>query len=301
MHLTVRIPATTANLGPGFDCLGLALDLWNEIELETSGDHLIFQIEGEGQNNLPQNEHNAIFSAMNAYASLHQTTLPNGLHIHCRNQIPVSSGLGSSAAAVVAGGMLANTLLGLPFDPVEMLEFATQIEGHPDNAAPCILGGLTAAMLVDGNVISRSLPVEPLPLCLTLPDFHLPTSQARAAIPLQVPVGDAVFNISRSVMTVEALRTGDLDVLSLAMQDRIHQPYRLKLIPGAREALAAAQASGAVAGVLSGAGPSLLAVGRTENDLHQITTAMEAAFHKAGLTCRSFFPQISFTGAQVFC
>jgi homoserine kinase len=299
MMFQVRVPATTANLGPGFDCLGMALDLWNETEFHLAGDHLVIQIEGEGAGGLPVDENNAIYSAMHSFALAHQKTLPTGLRIFCRNRIPLGSGLGSSAAAAVTGIIAAGHLLGIPYNLVDLLVGAAQIEGHPDNAAPCLMGGLVASIIDQGRIIARSLPVAPLFLCITLPQFDLPTRQARAALPAQVPHPDAVYNLSRAVMTIEALRSGDLDLLGAAMQDKLHQPYRIGLIPGAENAFKAARSAGAAAVVLSGAGPSILAVARTEENIPFIRTAMEEAFHQAGLAARSFTPRISDRGAEI--
>jgi homoserine kinase len=299
MSIRIRVPATTANLGPGFDCLGLALDIWNEVEVEETGDHPDIRIDGEGADRLPADDQNAIYSAMKFYALQHNRFLPAGLRIQCLNRIPLGSGMGSSAAAAVAGIMCASACLNTPYDVVDMLEIAAKIEGHPDNAAPCLMGGLVASITDPDCIIARPIPVAPLFLCITLPDFNLPTRQARAVLPAQVSRENAVFNLGRAVMTVEALRSGDLDLLSIAMQDQIHQNYRMKLIPGAADALSAARFAGAAAVALSGAGPSLLAVARDQHDLPEISRAMEAAFNKAGLPARSFFPHITPVGAQM--
>ncbi len=164
MSWCVRVPATCANLGPGFDCLALAIDMWNEVLLSTEGDHLTIEIEGEGAERLPTNENNLIVRAMQAFAQRQAKSLPAGISLICKNQIPLGSGLGSSAAAVVAGILCAQVLLGLPDDKMGQLACAAEIEGHGDNAAACLLGGLTAYMK-DGEKVDRpaAAPCPPLP------------------------------------------------------------------------------------------------------------------------------------------
>jgi len=299
MSFLVRVPATTANLGPGFDCLGLALDLWNEVEVSSAGDHLQISIAGEGQSVLPTNETNAIFQAMKTYAHRHAKTLPAGIQIHCQNNIPLASGLGSSSAAAVAGILSSAALLDIPINKEDQLECATQIEGHPDNVAACLLGGLIASVVDGDHVISRKIKIAPFPFVIITPAFNFSTSQARAALPVKVPHKDAVFNLSRVILLTEALRNGDMDLLSIAMQDQLHQPYRIPLIPGATAAISAAQNVGTVAVVISGAGPSLLAVLRNQSDINGVASAIIDAFKQAGLSARVFTPKISRVGASV--
>jgi homoserine kinase len=299
MSVRVRVPATTANLGPGFDCFGLALDLWNEVEVTVAGDILQIIIEGEGQSILPTNPTNLIFRAMEFYAHHHGKILPAGIQIHCQNNIPLGSGLGSSSAAVVAGILGAGVYLNIPENKEDQLDCAAQIEGHPDNAAACLLGGLTTSLVDKGHVISRKIPITPFPVLIVTPAYHFPTDQARAALPAGVPFTDAVFNLSRVALLTEALRTGDLDLLALTMQDSLHQPYRIPLIPGAADAISAAKNAGAVAVVLSGAGPSLLAILRKFSDLQGVAAPMVEAFKQAGLSARLFTPMISKEGASV--
>jgi len=301
MSWHICVPATSANLGPGFDCLALALDLWNEVDLsaKTDEDCLQIQIEGEGQSYLPQNESNAIYCGMRTYAHRHGKSLPGGIKLLCRNRIPISSGLGSSAAATVAGILCATALLNLPEDRQDQLACAAELEGHGDNSAACLLGGLTA-FLRDGNqVYARQLPVVPLSLVVVTPDFHFSTCQARTVLPQQVAFKNAVENLSRSMLLIEALRTGDLELLRTASYDQLHQPYRLPLIPGAQAALKSALSAGAAAAFLSGAGPSLLAVVKTAVEREPVGAAMLTAFQRAGLTARIFTPLISMNGATV--
>jgi homoserine kinase len=297
MTWLIRVPATSANLGPGFDCLGLALDLWNEVEVHLAGESLSITLEGEGERHLPLGASNGVVHAMISFAEWHHQTLPEGIHLHCRNHIPLGSGLGSSAVAAVAGILAAEALLGLPAYAQKRLECATRLEGHPDNVAPCLMGGLTASMVDENTVIARNLPVADLALLVVTPNFILPTHKARAALPKTIPHSDAVFNLSRSVLLTQALATGDLEQLSTVMVDRLHQPYRLPIIPGAEQAISAGQKAGAAAVVLSGAGPSLLAVLRSAEDSKIVARAMQQVFLSHGLESRVFNPGISRTGA----
>lgn len=299
MSWRVRVPATCANLGPGFDCLALAIDLWNDVWLSTEGDHLTIEIEGEGAERLPMSENNLIVRAMQAYARRHAQPLPPGIHLVCKNQIPLGSGLGSSAAAAVAGILCARALLGLPDDKLDQLACAAEIEGHGDNAAACLLGGLTAYMKDGNQVIARQLPLAPLSLVVVTPEFRFSTRQARTALPRRILHSTAADNLAHAVLLAEALRSSDLDLLRAASHDQLHQPQRLPLIPGAVTAMQAGLSTGAAAVFLSGAGPSLLAIVKNEDEREKIGTAMQAAFQQAGLPTRVFIAGISDKGATV--
>jgi homoserine kinase len=296
--VTVHVPATTANLGPGFDTLGLALDLWNETEFSQNGDgDLSLSISGEGEQTLPCDETNAI-----AAAALQMYTLarkdPGGLVIRCTNRIPLISGLGSSSAALLTGMLGANALLGEPFSHQDILTMATENEGHPDNVVPAMLGGLVASVVRADGIVTRKLLVSPMSITVVFPDFYFPTKAARAILPEYVLRQDAIFNVSRAVLVIKSLETGDLALLGEVMEDSLHQPYRLPLIPGAQAAMQAACQSGASAVALSGAGPSLIAFSRQPLDAG-IGLAMQQAFEQAGLTARVFPLNISQSGASV--
>ena len=297
MTFVIRAPATTANLGPGFDCLGLALDIWNEVEVSARGDALHIEIQGIGAETLPATSDNAIYRAMQCYAELHNKTLPAGLNLKCLNRIPLGSGLGSSSAAAVTGILAASAVLGIPTNLDDQILCACQLEGHPDNIAPCLLGGFVASFVEPGQIVARKLPIADLNLIIVHPAFDFPTCTARKALPKEVPYCDAVFNASHAILVAEALRNGDFDLLKLGMQDRLHQPYRLPLIPGAETAIEAAKKAGAVAVVLSGAGPSLLAISPDKSYNSAIAGAMETAFSRVGLVSQTFFPKISQSGA----
>jgi len=297
-RVCVRVPATTANLGPGFDAVGLALDLWNETEfVQTGDDGCVMTIRGEGEGILPADERNLILaSALQIFSLVGKS--PPGMHIHCLNRIPLASGLGSSSAATLAGMLGANALLGEPFSRQEILTMAVENEGHPDNVVPAMLGGLVASAFQDGKVVARKLVVSPLAITVVFPNFYFPTQAAREILPAYVAREDAVFNLSRAVLVIKALETGDLALLGEVMEDALHQPYRLPLIPGAREAMRAAREAGASAVALSGAGPSLIAFSGQPAEA-QIGLAMQQAFAQAGLAARIFSLNISQSGASV--
>jgi homoserine kinase len=292
MKIHVRVPATTANLGPGFDALGLALDLWNEAVFQDRDGRdfsVSFSIEGEGADSLPTDAGNPIAEAALQIWRLAQKPA-RAFHVHCVNRIPLGSGLGSSSAAMLTGMLGANALLGNPFTNEEILKLAIETEEHPDNVAPAMLGGLVASIVYAGRVISIKLPAlanrRPVHATVVLPDFDFPTREARAILPQQVSRSDAIYNISRAVMVTEALRTGDLELLGKAMWDRLHQPYRVPLIPGAQAAMEEARRAGAPAVALSGAGPSLIAF--TARRVDSVGAAMRRAFEEAGMRTRVF-------------
>lgn len=293
----VRVPATTANLGPGFDAVGMAISLWNEaLFVQTDDASFGIRVYGEGELTLPSDERNLVLaSALQLYALT--GTRPAGFRIYCFNRIPLASGLGSSSAAMLTGLLGANGLLGEPFSPEEILTLAAQNEGHPDNVAPAMLGGLVAAVLTEKKVIARRFGIPPLALTVVLPDFAFPTQTARAILPPSVPRQDAIYNLARVPLVLRALETGDLELLGEVMDDRLHQPYRFPLIPGAQAAMEAARAAGAAAVALSGAGPALIAF--SAHPQPAIGDAMQRAFREAGLPSRIFHLEVSQQGAQV--
>jgi homoserine kinase len=296
MNILVKVPATTANLGPGFDSLGLALDLWNE-NVFTPAEDFAFEVSGEGADRLPNQRDNLILRAAQRLADLSGRRLAP-FHVRCINRIPFSSGLGSSSAATLTGLLGANACLGTPLTEEEILNLATEIENHPDNVAPALLGGLVVSTMDGDRVLARRIDVPAaVHITVVVPEFSLPTRQARAALPKQITLRDAIYNISRAVLVTEALRTGDLGLLGQAMTDALHQPYRLPLIPGAGAALEAGKSRGAAALALSGAGPSLIAFAAQPG--MAIGEAMQRAFSEAGLTARVFDLKISTRGAEI--
>lgn len=290
----VKVPATTANLGPAFDCLGMALDLWNSCTFTLTGSDLSVKVSGEGAGQLPTHSHNLMVRAfLEVYQRLGKPQ-PAGLQIRCENAIPLGSGLGSSAAAVLAGITAANVLAGEPFTSRDLLRIAAEFEGHTDNAAAALYGGLVAIFTGgQGELSVHKLDCAIKQLVIVLPDFKLPTTKARKVVPEQVPLHDVVYNIGHSIMVVEALRTGNYDSLLQAMEDTLHQPYRTALIPGSQAALQAARNLGAPA-ALTGAGPGIIAFPQTNPEV--VIAAMQQAFSDAGLASRAWRLNTTYTG-----
>ena len=253
MRLTAIVPATSANLGPGFDCFGLALDLCNEVTIDPDAEPAVTW-EGEGAGELPADGSDMVSRAMSHTAQAGGAPLPP-LSLHGSNRIPLERGLGSSAAASVAGIVLADKLLGLSLEPEEVLELAGEIEGHPDNAAAAIAGGLTLAF---GDGVIRLDPHPALrPVVLLPTEVRLPTAAAREVLPDAVSRADAVYNASHAAAAVVAL-TSEPDLLTQVLHDRLHQDVRLALVPSVKAVFDELWTEG-VPVCLSGAGPSLLA------------------------------------------
>ena len=271
MKITVRVPATTANIGPGFDCLGMALPLYNEITIEETvlpGTGIQINIIDESNEfetlSIPTDENNIVYKAVELlYNSIGQT--PSELKISIKTQIPIAKGLGSSASVIVGGLIAANELLGRPADEQALLSIATEVEGHPDNVAPTILGGFVlSSQEEDGSVVYRKLPwPKEWKLIVCIPDYELATEIARSVLPEKVDMKDAAFNARRCAMLVDAVYTKDAELLRLALQDKLHQPYRMKLVPGLKEIIEGLKHEQDVLGcVLSGAGPSILVISK---------------------------------------
>jgi homoserine kinase len=296
MNITINVPATSANLGPGFDALGLALDLWNTTSITPASEFAV-TIQGEGADRLAMGKNNLIVRAAQRLADRAGRPLPP-FQAECVNAIPLSSGMGSSSGAILTGLLAGNALLENRFTRDEILDFACEMEGHPDNVAPAMLGGLVVSTIQEGRVIARQIPVGmDMHVTIALPDFYFPTKQARAALPNKVSMKNAVHNISRAVLVTEAFRSGDLSLLGDAMVDKLHQPYRLKLIPGAASAMEAAKTAGAAAAALSGAGPGVIAFSSKAGA--GIGESMRRAFEAAGLAARIFHLRVSGRGAEI--
>lgn len=308
-QVTVIVPATSANLGPGFDCLGVALALYNKVTFTAvstdsasaspataTQPKLTITVTGLDAEKVPTDESNLVYqSACRMFERLGKR--PSSLHIQQENNIPVGSGLGSSSTAVLAGLLGANALMDGHFSQADILAIATAEEGHPDNVAPALLGGLVLGVMQGEQVHIEQLPIAPQQVVIVTPSFELLTRDARAALPAQISRQDAIFNASRLPLLIRALETAAYDKLTLAMQDKLHQPYRLPLIPGMAAAFEAAYAAGAAGVALSGAGPSLIAFAP---DGHaEIVDAVTAVFQENHLTCRSWILPIDMTGTQI--
>lgn len=297
--VTVRVPATSANLGPGFDCLGLALNWFNQVTVAPAGRWSV-SIRGEGAQTISRGRDNIIVTALEAVYHQAERSAPPGFHLRCLNRIPLARGLGSSAAAVVAGLVAGNALMGEPLSREDLLQLAAQIEGHADNAAPALFGGCQMVLQQEGKWMHCALPLaRPLTAVLFIPDFEIPTSQARAVLPERVALRDAVFNLSRVAWLVAGLATGELTHLRYATRDRLHQPYRLTLFPAMEALFQAALDAGAYGAFLSGAGSTILALspgGRTGRAIGQ---ALAGAAQRVGLSGKIRLARPSFQGAEV--
>lgn len=284
--LVVSVPATAANLGPGFDCLGMALNLRNECFISRRERGLAVTIEGEGRDTLPRDERNMVVRVMRFAASELGAVLP-GLRLHLVNRIPVTRGLGSSAAAVIMGIVAAGAVLGLRLPAEDILRLAVRVERHIDNCAAALLGGLVLAAVEGDRVYYvRLTPPEEMTAVVAVPDFPLSTEQSRRVLPRQVSLEDAVFNLGRLGLLVGAFSTGRLELLRSAMQDRLHQEYRKKLVPGMDDVFALIMEAGALGVCLSGSGPTLLALVKPEhagNVAEAFTTAYRRLNLKAGI------------------
>ncbi len=295
MRVRVRVPATSANLGPGFDALGLALALHNEVTIEEA-DRVSVAVEGEGSGRLDVGAKNVVARGAALAFEIAGRAFP-GARLHCVNRIPLSRGLGSSAAAWVGGLLAANALLGEPLDRDGLLAAATRAEGHPDNVAAALLGGLTVSCVDGARVTAVSLPVpREIEWVVLLPETESSTREARAVLPESVPRADAIFNVQRVSLLLAALGTGRTDLLELAMQDRLHQPYRVRLFPWMDAVAAAGRGAGALGCVLSGAGPSMLAAVRPRGG-ESVARAMEEALRAAGIAGRALHLPVDPGGA----
>ncbi|MBI4876615.1 MAG: homoserine kinase [Acidobacteria bacterium] len=255
--MILRVPASSANLGPGFDALGLALSIYLECRFRPAG-RLAIRVAGRDAAEIPATEENLIWQTALAVARDTGETLPP-VELDIHNDIPLGKGLGSSAAALTAGVVIADRLLKLGWKPLRILDEASRIEGHPDNVAACVLGSIVASA-IDSHGETRAvrlhLPAK-MNLAIVVPDFQLPTSKARAVLPAAYSREDAVFNIQRSALLIAALATATTSAFPAALEDRIHQPYRAPLVPGMEEILRL-RAPGLLGCALSGAGPSIL-------------------------------------------
>ncbi len=273
------------------------MDLWNETVVTLAIEFSV-RVKGEGAEKLSNDKNNLIVRAAQRLAECAGRSLPT-FHADCVNQIPMSSGLGSSAAATLTGLLAGNVLLGKPFLREEILSLAAEMEGHPDNVAPALMGGLVVSTLDHDKVIARQIPTDAsIHITIALPEFAFSTKEARDLLPNQIALKDAVHNISRAVLVTEAFRNGDMDLLGKAMSDTLHQPYRLPLIPGALSALEAAKKAGAAAVALSGAGPSLIAFS-SKAETAIIGESLKRAFEAAGIAARIFNVGVSNRGAEI--
>ncbi|CDE91719.1 MAG: homoserine kinase [Candidatus Gastranaerophilaceae bacterium] len=310
MKVSVKVPATTANIGPGFDCLGMALPIYNTITIEETvlpGTGIEINVIAESAaidelslEHIPLDENSLVYKAVELlYNSIGQT--PSELKINIHSNIPVARGLGSSASVIVGALIAANELLGKPADEVALLSIACEIEGHPDNITPAIVGGLVlSSQEDDGSVIYRKLnwPTE-WAITVCVPDFELSTDIARSVLPKEVPMKDAIFNAQRLGMFVQAVNTKDAELMKLALKDRLHQPYRMKLVPGLDKIMDNLRHIDSVLGcVLSGAGSSILVISE-KNDLDKIRGIVKDTWTDQNIKSDIKTLNIEQTGAQI--
>jgi homoserine kinase len=276
-RVTVEVPATTANLGPGFDCLGLALDLLNTVIVERS-DRLLIEVAGEGEQELSRQTDNWVYQGIAALCKRIEQGVPP-LHIRCHNRIPLARGLGSSAAAALSGALAANALFDDALPSKDVLLVAASLDGHPDNVVPALLGGCQIAVRDEKRgLLTASVPVPPeLRAIVFIPDFTMSTAQARSVLPILVSRPDAVFNIGRTALLVASLFTGRLDTLAVATQDRIHQRPRQVLFPAMPKLIDAALEAGAYGACLSGAGSSIVAFAGDDGQAQAVGQALALA------------------------
>jgi len=295
MNWRLRVPASSANLGPGFDALGLALDIHLTCTFSPAAS-LHISAAGLDAAEIPLDETNLIWQTALRVAEDVGRQLPF-LDLHIANDIPLGKGLGSSAAALTAGVVIADKLLNLNWSRHRILDEAAQIEGHPDNVSACVLGSIVASS-IDSKGITHAVRLE-LPsnygVAVVVPDFPLPTAQARAVLPASYSREDVVFNVQRSALLIAALCTGSTESFSAALEDRVHQPYRAHLIPGFTEMLEL-KAPGLLGCALSGAGPSVLVF--YERGKEHVTALFEESFASHGHAAKTFFTEIQRSG---FC
>lgn len=282
-RVVVDVPATSANLGAGYDTLALALGLTDRVEVEVRGwsrGEIELTVDGEGANELTADRENRCVQGVEAALREVRGEIPEGVgwRIEMRNDIPLARGLGSSAAATVGGLVAGNALLGEPLTSADLLRLATQIEGHPDNAAAALLGGFTISASTDDGVEALRFDApRDLRAVLFVPELRLSTAEMRKVLPDRVPRADAVSNLTRVAVGVAGIATGRLDLLRLLTVDRLHEPYRAKVFPQLPRFVADARAVGALGACLSGAGSTIIAFTDTVAGVTRLESAFRAA------------------------
>ena len=286
---TVKVPATTANIGSGFDTLGMALGLYNTVRFMPTGGKKIqdteITAEGEGAEQIPSSFDNMIIRAMAETAKRVGKGISGG-EMHLVNRIPFARGLGSSSAALAAGAFLANTLMGEPFCKKELLQITAEMEGHPDNAAPAVLGGFCMSLMRNGKVMAERVDIPAhWKAVVAIPDFELHTERARAVLPEDYSRTDAVHNIGTVSFLMAAFMLQKPEYLKLGLDDVIHVPYRLPLIPGAFDVITKAENAGAYGATISGSGPTMIAFA-SQDKAESVGCAMVEGFSLSRIASR---------------
>lgn len=276
---SVKVPASTSNLGPGFDSIGLALDLHNEYFFEILDEEFKFIYESNlGPDEVPYDKNNLVYRAFD-YLFKKESQKTTGIKINFKAGIPTTGGFGSSSTAIVAGLMAANRILNYPCDEDKILRLGTQLDGHPDNISPAILGGLVVCVYANQRLDYIKLNWDENLFFVTItPDFKVPTAKARAVLPRQVEFEDAVFNLGYSSLLVAALASKNTEILKKCFKDRLHQHYRAKLVPGMQYVLDLGVEAGAIGTMLSGAGSALIAVVDDLDIAQTVGLAMQSAW-----------------------
>ena len=307
MKVSVRVPATTANIGPGFDCLGIALPIYNEITVEETvmpGSGIEINVIEDTQNydllSVPKDKNNIVYKAIELlYNFVGQSV--SDIKITIKTNIPVTRGLGSSASVIVGGLLAANKLLGNPADDAVLLSIASEVEGHPDNVAPAMFGGFClSSMEDDGSVIySKITWPEDWKLTVIIPDYELDTQIARSILPENVPIQDAIFNVRKCAMLIDAVYTHNSELLKKALEDKIHQSYRAGLIKGFNELKELTKNKDDLLGcVVSGAGPAILIISEN-NGFDKIKNEVLQIFDDLNVMCDIRTLDVENTGSVI--
>lgn len=280
--IIVKVPATTANLGAGFDCIGTALNLYNQFEFTLTDDKTTFTVEGEGANNISLTEDNLLYQSFSHFYTRLGLTIPS-VAVKIKINVPLARGLGSSATAIIAGLVAGNYFQNQPLTNHQLLDSAIALEGHPDNVAPALLGGCILSVGEKDNWQFISLPChEEIKFVVAIPDFELSTESARAVLPKHLSYSDAVYNIAHLGLLIKALETANPQWLKEALNDKLHQPYRKDLIKGYDQLQKAVIDNGGYGMVISGAGPTLLAL-TSPNYQQKITDIMTETWLNLGV------------------
>lgn len=260
----VRVPASSANMGPGFDCFGIALSMYNTIRVEETDAGLKI-IRSGGDDYVPQDKSNLIYRAViRAFDEVGYS--PKGLKISQKSEIPMTRGLGSSSSCIVGGLIAGNIISGRQLDATRIFELACKLEGHPDNAAPALYGGFCISCIDEGRIFRKTVrPAGNIKFVAMIPDYFVPTKKSRSHLPKAVTTEDASFNVSHAAMLALAFATGDFNNLDIFVHDRLHQPYREAMIDHMEEIFEKSAELGALASYLSGSGPTVIAVLRAED------------------------------------
>jgi homoserine kinase len=292
--VTVRVPATTANLGPGFDTLGVALKLHNQISIRETDEPAVDRVDAM------RNSAGALAITREAVAAFFRRskTKPHGAQIEIKGDVPVTGGLGSSVTVRLGIAYALNELDGRPLSDAELLEVVTELEHHPDNGAPALFGGFVVSAIIKGAIRYRRFSVPPtLKFVVCVPEFEVSTEKARALLPRQVPLRDAVENLNRVALITSVFASGDFSLLRGLFDDKLHQPYRKRLIPQLDVVIGAGMEAGALGGWLSGSGPGIVCI--TEQKEKPVAEAMAGVFARDSIRCDTHILHADNDGTRV--